>query len=207
MGFFVLDKWPLWVVSVGMILCAIIDGWKFKVPNKITFPLIITGWLLGVFYTCTALPEIAVVPWAARVDPSNRIAATFIATIVGFFLLLPLYVIGGMGEGDMKMSMAFSAWVGAYYGLNQGLWVILYAWIAGVLVGGVIGVFQIIFLRQFREVVQHSKEIGYDLLTSKGNIEGVAEKAAERRKRQIRLPYGVPLCIGFVGTLLYLNWS
>src|SRR6266496_3627256 len=29
------------------VAAAIIDWWKFKVPNKLTFPLILSGWLLG----------------------------------------------------------------------------------------------------------------------------------------------------------------
>jgi prepilin peptidase CpaA len=42
------------------------------------------------------------------------------------------------------------------------------------------------------------------MFTSSG-IGDVAEKANRRRSRWHRLPYGVPLCIGFVGYLIYLN--
>jgi prepilin peptidase CpaA len=33
----------------------------------------------------------------------------------------------------------------------------------------------------------------------------VAEKATRRRSRWHRLPYGVPLCIGFLGYLAFLH--
>src|SRR5207248_8177277 len=46
-SFFLPQNWPLVVVSLGMIACAVIDWWKFKVPNYLTFPLILSGWLLG----------------------------------------------------------------------------------------------------------------------------------------------------------------
>ena len=48
------------------------------------------------------------------------------------------------------------------------------------------------------------REILGDLTTS-ANVGEVAEKANRRRPRWHRLPYGVPLCIGFVGYLLWLH--
>ena len=41
---------PLVVVCFGMVLAAVIDGWAFKVPNWLTFPLILSGWLLGLIH-------------------------------------------------------------------------------------------------------------------------------------------------------------
>ena len=38
---------PLVVVCVGMILAAFIDGWALKVPNWVTLPLVLSGWMLG----------------------------------------------------------------------------------------------------------------------------------------------------------------
>ena len=47
MNLFTWENWPVLVICVGMIAAAVIDWWKFKVPNKLTFPLIISGWVLG----------------------------------------------------------------------------------------------------------------------------------------------------------------
>src|SRR5207248_6851807 len=47
MSLFTWANWPLLVICAGMIAAAIIDWWKFKVPNRLTFPLIISGWVLG----------------------------------------------------------------------------------------------------------------------------------------------------------------
>ena len=30
-----------------MVVAAVIDGWKLKVPNWLTFPLVLSGWALG----------------------------------------------------------------------------------------------------------------------------------------------------------------
>src|SRR5712692_8694543 len=107
MTLFIWPNWPLWVLSVAMIVAAVIDGWKLKVPNWLTFPLILSGWLLGLIHDFG---------W---ITGSGGIGASLAGTALGFALLLPVYAIGGMGAGDVKMQMGFGAWVGAFFGLGR----------------------------------------------------------------------------------------
>ena len=102
MAFFSPENWPLWFLSVAMVVAAVIDGWKLKVPNWLTFPLILSGWLLGLIHDFGWLTG------------SGGIGASLAGTALGFALLLPVYAIGGMGAGDVKMQMGFGAWVGAF---------------------------------------------------------------------------------------------
>ena len=44
MALFTLANWPLLFVCAAMVVAAVIDGWKFKVPNWLTLPLIVSGW-------------------------------------------------------------------------------------------------------------------------------------------------------------------
>jgi prepilin peptidase CpaA len=187
--------WPLVFLSLAMIVGAVIDGWKFKVPNWLTFPVIISGWLLGIYYA-----YIGESPYLA--DSSNRLGASLLCTMWGFFLLLPVYAIGGMGEGDVKLLMGFGSWVGAYFGINHGLWHLSYAFCLGVLVGGVIGFIQM--LPRFKHHLQMARQIVREVATSKGDIGTVSDKAAERKPTMTLLPFGVPLTIGFV-TYIWLR--
>lgn len=187
-----LANWPIFVVCTGMIAAAVIDWWKFKVPNKLTFPLIISGWVLGL---CNNFGLEA---------GQGGIGASLLGTILAFGLMLPIYAIGGMGAGDVKMTMGFGSWIGAFYGLPDGLWIVLYAFCAGTIVGGVIALVMIMIRGHYRKNMENVKEIVGDLFTS-NSVGEVAEKANRRRSRWHRLPYGVPLCIGFVGYLIYLH--
>ena len=45
-----LNAGPLVVVCFGMILAAFIDGWALKVPNWVTLPLVLSGWMLGLLH-------------------------------------------------------------------------------------------------------------------------------------------------------------
>src|SRR3954466_13716252 len=102
------EYWPVLAISAGMLTAAVIDWWKFKVPNKLTFPLILGGWLLGL------LNLWELVPFGGQGGLGEALAGTFLAC----GLLLPVYAIGGMGAGDVKMTMGFGAWIGAYYGFG-----------------------------------------------------------------------------------------
>src|ERR671936_1123230 len=125
---FILGHWPLWFVCLAMVAAAVIDGWKLKVPNWLTFPLVLSGWALGLCHNCGLLGSAG----------EGGLGASLATTALGFALLLPVYAIGGMGAGDVKMQMGFGAWVGAFYGLWAGLAVVFYAFCVAAVVGGVL---------------------------------------------------------------------
>ncbi len=191
MNLFSLANWPVLVICAGMIAAAIIDWWKFKVPNKLTFPLIISGWVLGIANSF------------GLGAGEGGILASLVGTLLGLGLMLPIYAIGGMGAGDVKMTMGFGSWIGAFFGLPTALGIIFWAFCVGTVVGGVIAVAMIVIRGQFKQNAEHVKEIVGDVASSK-SIGEVADRANKRRSRWHKLPYGVPLCIGFVGYLLYL---
>ncbi len=189
------ENWPVVAICVGMVAAAVIDWWKFKVPNKLTYPLIISGWILGLFINFG---------WVSAFDLGERggFGPAFAGTFLGLALILPVYVIGGMGAGDCKMTMGFGSWVGAFFGYDPGMWMIVYAFCAGVIVGGVIGAAMIALRGNLHENASHMREIVGDFVSGNGLGE-IADRANKRRPRWHRLPYGVPLCIGFLGYLLY----
>ena len=185
-----LEAWPVLVICVGMLAAAAIDWWKFKVPNKLTYPLILTGWLLGLGNDL------------GLGAGEGSFGAAIAGTVLGFVLMLPIYSIGGMGAGDVKMTMGFGAWIAAFQGFGEGSWTIIYAWCAGAIIGGVIALGMIIVRGRYRENMEHFRAILGDMVKSSG-VGEIAEKANARRPRWHRLPYGVPLCIGFLGYLIY----
>jgi len=183
--------WPIWVVCAGMIAAAIIDWWKFKVPNKLTFPLIISGWVLGLANNF------------GLEAGAGGIGSALAGTFRGLGLMLPIYAIGGMGAGDVKMTMGFGSWIGAFYGLPDCLGIIFWAFCAGTIVGGVIAMAMILLRGQYGKNILHVREIVGDLFAAQ-SLGDIADKANRRRSRWHRLPYGVPLCIAFLGYLFFL---
>lgn len=197
---YILNHWPLWVLCVAMIVAAVIDGWKLKVPNWLTFPIILAGWMLGLAHDTGLLGESTGV---------GGFGASLSGTILGMLLLLPLYAIGGVGGGDVKMQMGFGAWIGAFYGLQSlpdshpgALWIIFNAFLVAAVIGGILAVGMIVVRGQYEKNLSNTKAILGDLVTSSG-VEDVADKAAKRKPTLHLLPYGIPLCLGFIAYLIY----
>ena len=194
MALFTLANWPLLFLCAAMVVAAVIDGWKLKVPNWLTLPLILSGWGLGLLHSCGLLEETG----------QGGLGAALAGTALGFALLLPVYAIGGMGAGDVKMQMGFGSWVGAFFGLWPALGVIWWAFAVAVLIGGALALVMMAVRGQYRRNIANTREIVGDWLGAKG-VGEVAAKAAQRKSRLHLLPYGIPLCLGFVGYLVYLH--
>ncbi len=172
--------WSVWgLVSVILVVAAVIDGRELKVPNWITFPLIISGWLAsGVIYG-----------WAG-------VGASLWGTAVGLGLLLPAYAIGGMGAGDVKLLAGVGAWVGA----TQTFW----AFIVSAILGAIIAVIMVVVSRKWRHHQKQFLSIITEIMVIRSPSK-LSEIAAERKPSMMLLPYGIPIAIGTIGYFAYLG--
>lgn len=190
---------PLVVVCAGMILAAFIDGWALKVPNWVTLPLVLSGWALGLLHDCGVAID----------GGTGGLGMAVLATGFGFLLLFPMLVIRGVGEGDVKMQMGFASWVGAFFGTGaetglHGFGVVFWAFAFGAVIGGAFALIMILIRRRFRDNASMVGEIMTDLqMFMSGQAMNAAKRAQDRRRQWVKLPYGIPLCVGF---LLYLGF-
>jgi prepilin peptidase CpaA len=176
----VVQHWPIWLVTITLVVAAVIDGIKLKVPNWITFPMILSGWVYSVGFSAYA-------GWEGLVW-------SLIGTAVGLALLLPAYAIGGMGAGDVKLMAGVGAWV---WGTTT-----FYAFCVSAIVGGILAVGMVLFRRSW---VKHQFQfwmIWNEILTVR-DPEKLSAIAAERKSTMLLLPYGIPIAIG---TIAYFAW-
>ncbi len=174
----ILENWPIWLVTTVLVVAAVIDGWKLKVPNWITFPFVVAGWTYSAVWF----------GWAG-------LGWSLAGTGVGLLLLLPAYAIGGMGAGDVKLLAGVGAWVWAT--------VTFYAFCVSSVVGGVLAVAMVLYARKFG----HHKAQFLGILTEimvLRNAEELSEIAAQRKSSMMLLPYGIPIAIG---TITYFAWT
>jgi prepilin peptidase CpaA len=169
------NNWSVWVVSITLVVAAIIDGLKLKVPNWLTFPMIISGWVYSAAFS----------PFAGW----EGLLYSVIGTIVGLGLLLPAYAIGGMGAGDVKLLAGIGAWV---WGTAT-----LYAFAVSAIVGGLIAVLMVLVRRSWFKHQNQFWVICNEILTVK-DPEKLAAIAADRKSSMMLLPYGIPIAIGSI---------
>ena len=168
------ENWHVWLVSVTLVAAAFIDGCQLKVPNWLTFPMILSGWLYsGLWFGWEGLG------WSV------------VGTLVGLGLLLPAYAIGGMGAGDVKLLAGVGAWVWA---TNT-----FYAFVATAIVGGIIAVIMVLARGAWKKHRDQFWTIFGEIATIR-DPSTLSAIAAERKSSMFLLPYGIPIAIG---TILY----
>jgi len=166
-----------WTVTITLVVAALIDGCKLKVPNWLTFPMVVSGWIASaVFFG-----------WAG-------LGWSLLGTAVGLGLLLPAYAIGGMGAGDVKLLAGVGAWVG----VTHTFW----AFVISVVVGAVIAMGMVLCRGRWRHHQSQFLGILTEILIVR-NPSQLSAMAAERKSSMMLLPYGIPIAIG---SIAYFAW-
>jgi prepilin peptidase CpaA len=173
-----MGHWPVWLVTGTLVVAAVIDGWMLKVPNWLTFPMIVSGWVYSTWFFGL-----------------EGLGWSLLGTFVGLALLLPLYSIGGMGAGDVKLLAGVGSWV----------WTIatLYAFCLSAVLGGVIAMLMVLSRRAWRKHSNQFVSIFNEVLTVRDPNQ-LSVLAAQRKSSMLLLPYGIPIALG---SILYFAWS
>lgn len=87
---------PSTVVIVFVVVAAVLDLWRFRIPNAVTLPVLAAG--LG---------------YHAVLGPPGGFVASLGGLAVGFGILFALFACGMMGAGDVKLMAALGTWIGA----------------------------------------------------------------------------------------------
>src|SRR4051812_15919975 len=82
-------------LMVLLALAAFVDWRIRRIPNWVTFTLVLTG-----------LAQ-SITPWAI-VSPGSAV----LGLLAAFVLIFPLYALGAVGSGDVKLLAGIGAWFG-----------------------------------------------------------------------------------------------
>jgi len=176
-----LNNWHVKLVCVILIVAAWIDGKQLRVPNWLTFPMVISGLVYSGFV-------------GGLGNWDSGFIGGFLGMIVGLATLLPLYAVGGMGAGDVKLMAGIGAWLGAE--------ITFYGFCASTVVGALMAVAMVLYRRAFQKHYANFLLILTEWMTIKDPRE-LSKIAAERKPTMFLLPYGIPICIGCIGYFAY----
>jgi len=170
----------VFVVLVAALIAAATDVWKFRVYNALTLPLLASGLLYHGF--------------------RGEIADSLLGVLFGFAALIVLYIVGGMGAGDVKLMAAVGAWL--------GMPMTFYVFIASSLAAGVYAIGLIVWTGRVSETVVNL-QLMWLRLASVGRYLGgedrvESEVQRDDRRRRI-IPFAAMVAIGLIATLLWLQ--
>jgi len=170
-------NWHVKLVAIVLIVAAWIDGKELRVPNWLTYSMVLAGLVYN-----------------AYVGGWGGLGWALTGMVVGLLCLLPLYSVGGMGAGDVKLMAGIGAWLGG--------WVTFQAFLVTCVVGGVMALWMVVRRQAFFKHYGQFLTIVDEFKTIK-NPAKLSEIAAERKPRMLLLPYGIPICIGSIAFFLY----
>jgi prepilin peptidase CpaA len=108
---------------------------------------------------------------------------------LGLVLLLPLYAVGGMGAGDVKLLAGLGAWVGPAL-----VWP---AFLVSVLIGAALALALMARSGRFFQHIYRMGVIASEWVMLRNPV-ALSQIAEARKSRMCLLPYGVPIAIGTI---------
>jgi prepilin peptidase CpaA len=142
---------------------ALVDLWTRRVPNPLTLGTAAFGVIL-----------------AASHQSGLTVQEAFLGFAVGLLLMLPGFLIGATGGGDVKLFAAFGTLLGPR--------AVGFAFLYTVLAGGVIAVAVAVYRRRLRETMERTAQ----LVSTRGA--NVAE--IEHMSSNNRFPYAPAIAVG-----------
>ncbi|KLN55002.1 prepilin peptidase [Variovorax paradoxus] len=162
-----------------LLVMAAVSDWRFyRIPNWLTFGGMAFAVIYGTF--------------AARMPMSGALNALG-GLGTGLVIMLPFYVLGIMGAGDVKLM----AMVGAFLGPYQTLQAILFTCIAG----GFAAIVVAIHRRRLVHMLCNVKDAAQGIVVS--GIAGIRPTGTIDTRQSIgKLPYGICICVGTIAQVL-----
>ncbi len=162
----------LCAIAIAATAC-VFDVRTARIPNVLTFGAAILGVLFH-----TASPH------------GHGLTAAMLGFGTGLLVFFPIFALGAMGAGDVKLMAALGAWLGWYP--------IVFVALYGSLAGGVLAL-AVAFARGYaRQALTNIR-----MLATHWWVAGVKPLPALTLEagHGLRLPYAVPIAVGLVTTL------
>ncbi len=155
-------------------ICAITDVMYGKIFNKITYPAIVAGLLINLLIGY------------------NAFKSSLIGMLVAFIIFLIVFVIGGLGGGDVKLMTAIGA--------IKGYPFVMYAIFYSALVGGLMSIGVMIwkgkFLRGMRNIFRVLFSYIFAMI-----LPGLKPLSLNPEESE-KIPFGFAICLGTLWAVL-----
>ena len=162
------------VLFILLAIAAVSDYRSYKIPNWLT----VSGMVFGLIYSVAA-------PFSIHLGFFWAVGGL----LLGFLIMLPLYALGVMGAGDVKLM----AMVGAFLGVSDVWHAVIFSFI----VGGIAALGFALYNKALLRMLGNVKSVAQMMMMSA--IGGFRpDVQIEASKSVGKLPYGVSISVGTV---------
>ena len=171
---------PILVVSVAILIATVTDIKCFKIYNSLTYPLLILGFVYHGF-----------------VNGFVGVVFSLLGGMFGAGVLLILFLLGGIGGGDVKLLAAIGAWL--------GLPVTFLLFCVAAMSAGIYAVVLTVVHKRYVQIWMSLRLLGRRaMLVGRhlGADEPVEEVVQREDRRKHLIPFGAMLGVGLLVLLL-----
>ncbi|MFN8059261.1 MAG: A24 family peptidase [Vicinamibacterales bacterium] len=162
------------VAALGVALAAaVVDLRSRRIPNALT----VTAAVLGL-------------AWQAATGGTSGLVGSAAGVAIGGAVFFPIFALGGLGGGDVKLMAALGAWVGPI----PVLWIAIYTAMAGAMLAVVVS----LAWGYVGEAIRNLRNLV--VLWATGGVRAVPALTLES-SRGPRLAYAIPILVGTAGAL------
>jgi len=179
---FQLPSIPTAVVLLAAVIAGVTDLLRFKVHNRLTIPLLVSGLV-----------------YSGVVGGSAGFAQSLLGALLGFAVLFVFHLMGGIGGGDVKLLAGLGAWLGVV--------VTFYVFLATALLAGLYAVVLILTFGKVHET-WINLQIVWHRLVALGRYLGAEDRvevAVLRPDRSRVIPFAAVMALGLITVLLWLR--
>lgn len=167
------------LLPVILIIASWIDLKQHRIPNFLTFSALIVGISL----------QLLLHGWEGLVFSLGGMA-------IGLLILIPFYIKGGMGAGDVKLMAAAGAFLG-FKGALLAVGLTLFS-------GSVIGVFLLVVLGGVNAAMhRYYTSLKHMLYTSNIKLSYIPPPPDEAAA--VKFPYAAAICVGTIAAMWHLS--
>ncbi len=162
---------------IGIIIAAGIDWRMRKIPNALTFTMIILGLVLNTFQS-----------------GFTGFQHSFLGLCLGILLLYLPFQLGGVGGGDVKLMGAIGSLLGPVF--------IFKIFLASAICGGILSFTYMINRKAVRKTLEAIKVKAFYFLMTKTVL---PESGEVSEKKQLSIPYSFAIGFGTLFVLLWIQ--
>jgi prepilin peptidase CpaA len=164
-----------------LVWAAIVDGRTRRIPNWLTFTMILSGFVVNILALGPTTP-----------------GQSMLGFVVGFGLPLILFILGAIGGGDVKLLAGIGAWMGPE--------VVLKVFAIAAIAGAVIVITQALMQRRGKVLMRNSALLAVNIAhLGDVGVDHVRKTGQASRSVDRPLPYAVPVLIA-MAILMARSW-
>ncbi|MGW8256730.1 MAG: A24 family peptidase [Thermoguttaceae bacterium] len=175
---------PQIVIVACAVTAGVIDARTFRIPNLLTIPVLLSGFI-----------------YHGVTGGFAGLQASFAGAFFGFAVIFVMFIVGGMGAGDVKLMAAIGAWL--------QMQTTVYVFVIAAFMMGLYSVVMLIRQKRLRDGIKTVKITWFQLISIGKHLgrEDCVEDMHNRGDSRSRfIPFATLIMLSVIMVMIWISW-